>query len=301
MPDLKIPLIISVNFLLLSFFVSHCNTITESEFDSTYVDYDYQKAPYQFYEPTKEITLHSDLAEISGLGVVDDKTLAAVEDESGYVYLLSADDGNILSKIKFGKQGDYEGVEVIGDQVYVLKSNGTLYAFRLTSEGQVEAEEIETMFSKNNDTEGLARDGESLLIACKASGDIDGNEVQGKAVYRYHIPTSKTMTKEMVDLEEDDLTNFVKQRIYFNKIRQFDPSAIAIHPLSNDIYILSADHILVVLDTDYQLKEIVKLDKSIYKQPEGISFAPDGTMYLSSEGGGGSGRLFKLLYNSIEK
>ncbi|ELR72977.1 hypothetical protein C900_00479 [Fulvivirga imtechensis AK7] len=298
---MKLPLIISANLMVLAFFVSHCNNITGSTFDSAYVDYDYQRTGYKFYEPAKQMELHNDLVEISGLGVVDDNTLAAVEDETGHVYLLSTEDGSVLRKIKFGKQGDYEGVELIGDDVYVLKSNGTLYSFKLTRQDEVEAREIETVFSSKNDLEGLGHDGQSLLIACKASGNIDGNKVKGKAVYRYYIPGSKLITKEVVDIEKDQLSAFVNDRSYFNEIRQFDPSAIAKHPISKDIYILSADHILVILSADYQLKEVVKLDKNIYKQPEGISFASDGTMYISNEGKGGKATLVKLLYNNIKK
>lgn len=298
MTAFRIPLILSLVFLLLLAFTAGCKNSGEATYDSTFMDYSYQRVPYRFSQPDHETSLHGDLREISALAVVDDNTLAAVNDEEGRVYLLNAADGTVTRKIKFAKSGDYEAIEVVGNQVYVLKSNGDLYMFRISDEDQVEAEEVKTAFSSRNDTEGLTFHQGYLLIACKASGDIDGNKTRGKAVYKYYIQTSKTVTEELVDIEKKELEKFVENRNYFNKIRDFDPSAIAVHPKTSDLYVLSADQVLVVFGPDNKLKEVVKLDPSIYKQPEGLCFMADGTMYIASEGAGARGRLFKLSYNA---
>ena len=39
---------------------------------------------------------------------------------------------------------------------------------------------------------------------------------------------------------------------------------------------------------------IEPLDKWLFVQPEGMTFAPDGTLYISSEGDGGNGILMKF-------
>lgn len=298
--NVKTPLFIISLILLLGVLFSNCSQVGESSYDSVYLDYNYQKLGYHFFEPDDQTSLHNDLREISGLAMVDDMTLTAVEDERGYLYLISAKDGRMMSKIKFGKRGDYEGVEVIGSKVYVMKSNGKLYSFDLTDNDQVEAQETETTFSSKNDVEGLAYNGQFLLIACKGSGDIDGNKVKGKGVYQYYLQSAKTVTNELVDIEKGDLEDFIKSRAFFNRIDDFDPSAIAVHPITHDIYILSADKVLVILTPEYQLKEVVKLDPRIYRQPEGMCFASDGTLFIANEGDGGRGRLIKLLFNTAK-
>ena len=48
------------------------------------------------------------------------------------------------------------------------------------------------------------------------------------------------------------------------------------------------------LDAKGNVQKVVKLDKSEYRQPEGLCFAKDGTMYMSSEGKGGKGRIYRF-------
>ncbi len=62
------------------------------------------------------------------------------------------------------------------------------------------------------------------------------------------------------------------------------PSGLAIHPISGNLYILSSPRKFLIEVKDYKtIKNVFSLDKSIFAQPEGICFAPDGTMYISNE------------------
>ena len=75
----------------------------------------------------------------------------------------------------------------------------------------------------------------------------------------------------------------------------FSPSAIAVHPKTGQMYVLSSvGKILVVLDAKGNVQKVEKLDKSEYRQPEGLCFAKDGTMYMSSEGKGGKARIYRF-------
>jgi DNA-binding beta-propeller fold protein YncE len=62
------------------------------------------------------------------------------------------------------------------------------------------------------------------------------------------------------------------------------PSAAAINPVTNELYILaSVNNLLVVTDRQGKFKEVYVLDPGIYKQPEGITFTPAGDMIISNE------------------
>ena len=67
---------------------------------------------------------------------------------------------------------------------------------------------------------------------------------------------------------------------------EFFPSAIAVHPLTHDVYILSTKETkcMAVYTHDGVLKSLQIIDKEVLPQPEGICFAPDGTLYISTEG-----------------
>jgi uncharacterized protein YjiK len=65
---------------------------------------------------------------------------------------------------------------------------------------------------------------------------------------------------------------------------KFKPSATAINPVTNELYILSSiNHLLIVTDRGGKFKEAFRLDPAIYKQAEGIAFTPAGDMIISNE------------------
>ncbi|MBL7914212.1 MAG: SdiA-regulated domain-containing protein, partial [Bacteroidia bacterium] len=67
----------------------------------------------------------------------------------------------------------------------------------------------------------------------------------------------------------------------------FRPSSLAVHPLTDEIYIISAaDFMLVVMDRNGSIVHIKPLDKQVYPKAEGITFLKDGTMIITSEAGG---------------
>ncbi len=266
------------------------------ERDPALMDYDHDLVPYEFYNPNKISSLHYDLEEISGLSFFSEGQLFAVQDEKGKLFVIEQETGSILSEIKFGKSGDYEGVELVGDEIFVVKSNGQLISFSLQGEKVGSVQEIDTDLTSKNDVEGLSMLHGELVLICKASGELKKNKVNGKAAYRFDIEQRKLIREPLFTIRQKKLKDFVQNKTHFKVIDDFDPSGIAQHPISKDIYVLSADRVLAVLTPAYELKEVVKLDRSLYKQPEGICFLPDGTLYISNEGGGARGKLVELSY-----
>ena len=66
----------------------------------------------------------------------------------------------------------------------------------------------------------------------------------------------------------------------------FYPSAIGVHPITGDIYVLSTKDTkgLARFSHDGKLKDFQWIDKGLMPQPEGLCFSPDGTLFISSEG-----------------
>jgi uncharacterized protein YjiK len=51
---------------------------------------------------------------------------------------------------------------------------------------------------------------------------------------------------------------------------------------------------IIVLNRKGEIVAYQPLEKDILPQPEGMAFAPDGTLYISSEGGEGSGKIMRF-------
>ena len=77
----------------------------------------------------------------------------------------------------------------------------------------------------------------------------------------------------------------------------FSPSAIAIHPITNQIYITSSvGKLLLITNESGKVLHIENLKKSIHPQPEGLCFDQDGNLYLSNEGKDGRpGVIYKFV------
>ena len=240
------------------------------------------------------------LEEISGLGLRTPTTVLAIDDESGKVFEYDLEKRAIVHSIEFYKTDDYEGVELAGDDVYVLKHDGDLFQFPYSAEKQAESIKYETALKKDNDTEGLGYDQarNRLLIACKEEGSITEEKIFGRAFYAYDI-TTKTLSAEPIFIvgpkELQAFWESVKERDYEIERIKFKPSAIATHPLTGDYYILSSvGKLLIVVEPSGSIKGTYPLSPRILGQPEGLCFDPSGDMYISSEGEGDRGYILKF-------
>jgi hypothetical protein len=191
--------------------------------------------PYQLAEPSQTWKLPFELVEISGLGFIDDQRLACVQDEKGIIFIFNLDEGIVESEIVFGEDGDYEGIEIVGRDAWILKSNGTLFrvADFLEKKGS-DVKKFPTALSGKNDTEGLAFDplNQNLLIACKEHPFLDESDGRNsKAIYSFSIESGNLDTKPFLIINPDTLRSHTGKVV-------FKPSGIAIQPVTGHIFIL---------------------------------------------------------------
>lgn len=226
---------------------------------------------YLVDQPELQVTLPQILNEISGLSPSNSPdALFCVQDESGIAFKIDAKTGVVLQEYPFGKPGDYEGIELVNnDSLWILKSSGALFLVDLKQFPNGEVKRINTFLNKEADVEGLGYHpaSHSLLLACK--GPTPGlADTCWRAVYRFDLQLQELIKTPFLVIPES-----------------FEPSSIATHPLTNEIYILSATAkgLLVFSRDGQQIVERIKLPKSLFPQAEGLLFTPDGTMYISSE------------------
>lgn len=265
-----------ISLLSVSIFLVACGSGKNQKPEKN--EYTAKKIPYDLAQPTERHKLNSDLQEISGLGWYANGQLACVQDEAGKVFVFDIEKDKIINKIKFGEKGDYEGVERVGDEVFVLRSDGLITAFKIE---EPEMRTFDLGLSKNTEVEGLGYDTKTnrLMIAVKESKK-DGKIETDVVVYTFDLKR-KAIWKGLV-IPKEALDEF--ETSIGLKPDQFKPSGVAIHPLTSEIYLLaSAGNRLVVIDRNGQLVTSVALSQKLLKQPEGICFAPDGTLYIASE------------------
>ena len=244
---------------------------------------------YDLESPDEVFILPEYLEEVSGLSRYASNQFAMLNDEQGRMYVYDVLEKKVVHRVRFEGNGDFEGIERVGDYVYAIKSNGKLYRFNVNMEGVVE--EIKTPFSSENNIEGLGYNPNShhLLIALKDKGDIKSVEVKGKAIYGLNLETEKVENIPHFVLRDKEL-----ERVVGSKFK-FKPSGVAVHPLTNETYVIAAtQRSLLVFSQEGKPKHLVRLKRSLFPQPEGITFSLTGDLYISNEVEGEGGTLLKF-------
>ena len=254
---------------------------------------------YNLGEPLQRWDLPKELEEVSGLAYYRKNQLACIQDEDGIFYIYDLKKNEIGRKDQFAKKGDYEGVEVIKDTAYVLKSNGEVFYFKIKKQGIGEVKKIKTDLSKSNDAEGLGYEEKSgeLLIACKEDpGTKKINIKKSRSIYRIDLAENKFKKKPKYIIEGKSYNKMLEEKgLSKKKHKPFKPSGIAVHPKNDHIFIIgTVGKMMIVLSPDGEIKDLIPLDPKIFWQPEGICFSPNGDLYISSEGRGKKGYILKF-------
>jgi uncharacterized protein YjiK len=247
--------------------------------------------PYDLLEPNKIYTLPESLEEISGLSYYGPNQLACLNDEHGRMYVFDIKKKEIVHRVRFAGTGDFEGIEKVGNEIFAIKSNGNLYRFNEDVSGEVL--KIETPFKSENNVEGLGYDpiSKNLLIALKDKGGIDGEKMKGRSIFGFHIESKSFSESPLFVIKDQDVERVM------GKSKTIKPSGVAVHPISGDIYVVaSVGRVLIVFNRDGSPKNLSTLKRSLFPQPEGITFSPNGDLFISNEieGEGGTILLFKM-------
>jgi len=253
---------------------------------------------YNINRPDQVITLPKKLDEISGIAFLEENKLVGINDEKGNFYTINLKSSKIKN-FEFGNDGDFEDIEVIDGTIWILKSDGDLFEIKQNWKKELKSKKFETKLSSINDTEGLCYDkkNQRLLIACKAHPFFKREKpTSKKAIYSFDLKTEKLIETPTFIIDLGNIENFSKNifekwgREFLSWISlgtqtaNFSPSGIAIEPTTNNIYVISSTaKLLLVLKETGEILNVINLDPSIFIQPEGICFGPNGTLYISNE------------------
>lgn len=291
-----------VNLILISsIFLANCDIKEKDPAKSILLTGDFQ---YDIHNPDKRFLLPKALTEISGIEILNDSIILCVEDERGKVYFYNQNQDAIVHTLDFNGNGDYEGITLVDSTIYVLKSNGHIYMFPVSFEQSVEATYINTKLKGKNDAEGLSVYSKNeLLVACKGKAEVNNNELQGRAIYKYLIEDSLLVDQPLILLESKE---FEKSLNDFNlnplKHMPFGPSGIAVHPITHDIFLIgSVGRLALVINDQGKITDMGTLKSSVFVQPEGICFDPYGNLYIASEGKKGKGYILRFNYRETAK
>jgi hypothetical protein len=129
----------------------------------------------------------------------------------------------------------------------------------------------------------------ALVTICKSCAQ-EKNKV--RSAYKFDLTTMTFVNTPFYTIDIAIIKKLLK-----DDAAEFFPSAAAIHPVRKNLYILSSKgKLLVITDLKGQIEKIFRIDPRLFPQPEGMTFAANGDLYISNEGAGGTATILKFIY-----
>ena len=242
------------------------------------------------YEIIKKWDLPKTLNEVSGIAWMENDRMACVQDEDGIIFIYNLKTSGVEHKIEFGSGGDYEGIAVVGKNAYVLRSDGIIVEVSnyMEEDPQIQKHETDLNELSGINIEGLCADpaNDRLLLAVK---DRKGSSGQ-KEIYALDL-NQKALDSEPVFTVDFSAPIFQKVK----EKEKFSPGEMNVHPGTGEFFILDGTRPkLLITDPDGTPKELFMLDIEEFSNPEGLTFSPDGDLYISNEAENGPANILKV-------
>lgn len=245
----------------------------------------FEQADYRLLIPDTHHEMPDLLREVSGITLLDSVTILCVQDELGIVFSYNLETEETKNFHRFTDKGDFEDITLSGERVHVLRSDGAVFSFDINNKknNQQTALSVPSL-----NVEGLfyhSKDNYIYMVSKEA--EVFKNEKEAhRPIYRYHND-GKFDVETLFEIDTKEINKLLNQNYVALKKSevQFNPSAIAIHPITEAVFVLSAsDRLLAVYNADNQLTHVYPLPAELYYKPEGLVFEKDGTLFISNEG-----------------
>ena len=222
--------------------------------------------------PVARWILPASLKEISGLALTKDGRLLVHGDESAQVWQVDYRKGVLVKRFTLGPtpiKGDFEGITIVNDVVWMLESTGKLYEFREgAADAHVDFRKHDTGLKKDCEFEGLAYDAriQSLLLACK---NIEAKADRDKIIiYRWSLASDSAgrLSKLVVPVSS------VREGNAWTGLQVSD---ITVDSATGNYVLLASKERAIVVITPTGEPVSVRLLPERHEQPEGITIAKE--------------------------
>jgi len=228
------------------------------------------------------IDLSRELTEVSGLAVAGPDSVFTHDDEFAIIYEIGLSQGRVLRAFALGEptlEGDFEGIATSGGQVFLITSDGLIYAAMPGQNGKRVAYHVfDSGIGPRCEIEGLSEAPMpgSLLVLCKRFRNEGGEALL--EIHRWKIGSDRAEPEPFLTVPLKVLLG-KKDRVGFR------PSGIEFEAATGRLYVVSGrNHTVLILNQTGELIERHQLKAGTHPQTEGITIMPDGRLVLADEG-----------------
>ncbi len=280
----------------------HFYTLKASNFEK-------EEGFYNWHAPFSSLELPLGLSSIKNICILDSTRFVAIDQQSGSVVLLDELSGKLVGQLnlspsfQFSSLAVYDSVLVLQDQLNQLHFLGAPYDS--TSEiglNELSSELKFMSFCSHPITKRLFFLGD----------EIDKGEGRySNYVYGFGLGNRKLREKPLFEIESEKIEQYALQMgiVSQNAFAQssseqsvfnFKPSALAVHPKTNEIYVLSQERAqLAVFNQFGEVVNFIPLSRSLANHPTDIQFHPNGDLIVINNHSFSSS-IVRLPWNKIK-
>ena len=264
-------------------------------------NYYYQKATnfykedgyFDLIHPSEINVLPMGVSSFSDLTLMDSSHLVGIEPTSGNVVFLDVNNFSISSQLSLGSGFRFEAISRIDSTLILMDSENKVH-FLLPPYDR------NSFLSSNETKENFHSAGICLHESTKRLFLI--SEVQEKEegqfssfLYAFNLNKNQLRDEPLFEVNLTDIETFaINNNLSLPATSvtntgdtiqglDFNPSAIAVHPKTNEIYILSStDRSLIVYNQFGEIVNFTTLDSSIFSKPTGMTFQENGDLLISN-------------------
>ncbi len=240
------------------------------------------------------VALPDALREISGLATTADGRLITHGDERAIVHELDARRGRSVRTFALDgrRRGDFEGVAVVDDRLFLMTSDGWLYETRADAGrdgASTSATAYDTGLGASCELEGLAYEpsDRSLLRGCKHPRT---RALRGRVtLFRWSVdrrasgrPSAASVA---VSVAESAATRGTGAGAFATSAVERDPRT------GHYVLVAGPQRLLAEVTPAGVVVATRRLDHALHPQPEGIAFLGDSALLIADEGGSGRATL----------
>lgn len=236
-------------------------------------------------DEARRFSLPQGLEEISGLAIASPTSVFAHNDEHAIVYEIELERGRVRRAFALGEptlEGDFEGIARAGDRVFLITSDGLIYAAQIGRHRQRVAYTVhDSGIGPRCEIEGLTLGpvaGELLILCKRARRDGLNPATRRLTVYRWKIDSEHAVETPFLSLPLADL-------LAEEERPDFRPSGIDWDGRTKRLSIVSGrNRIMLTFDREGALIEKRRLSARPHPMTEGIAMLGGRWLALADEG-----------------
>jgi hypothetical protein len=228
---------------------------------------------------------------LSDLTLLDSTQMFCIQSSTGGVVIYDLDSNKISASLSLGIQEVIRDIVVVDSSLLLFDENMSVYR----SYAPFDSLHTTQLTKGNTSWKSASICHHAMTHRLFIVGSVDNLEQTERFVYTYNLNNTKFQEEPLFQFDVSALETFAQtNNIKINTFKvnamqdtvlgfNFIPTAIAVHPKTNDIYILSSiDRTLAVFNQFGELVNLAVLEPRQFPVPSGMVFNAQGDLYISN-------------------